>query len=105
MSGLASEFPELHRVFAGYLHEDFVLEHGNAAAALDAFVRDGRAAERRRFAAEITRFLTKTSTLDLPAIVPLLAELGCAWVPPSADVLHAVLEGAARRAMLSRPRG
>ena len=91
-------------MFGGYLHEDFVREHGSAVAALDAFVRDARAGERRRFAAEIRLFLTRTSQLDLAAILPLLADLGCAWVPQSVDALRAVLDAAAGRAILSRPR-
>ncbi len=36
----ASEFPELARVFSGYLHEDFVAQHGSPEAALRAFRED-----------------------------------------------------------------
>ena len=94
----AAAYPELRRAFEGYLHEDFIEEHGTAARALDAFVSDANAGERRRLAAEITRFLAKTSRLDLEAASALLADLGAAWAPPSVEVLRATLDAAARRA-------
>jgi hypothetical protein len=35
-----SDFPELQRVFSGYLHEDFGEVHATPAAALRAFLGD-----------------------------------------------------------------
>jgi len=40
----ASRFPELRRVFEGYLHEDFVAEYCSAAAAIAAFRADADSA-------------------------------------------------------------
>ena len=60
----ASDFPELQRVFAGYLHEDFLEEHGTPSAALRAFHEDANASERQRFSREARRFLDRTATLD-----------------------------------------
>ena len=77
-----SEFPELHRVFSGYLHEDFAAEYGNAAAALRAFREDASPAEWRRFEREALR---------LARLCKLLHELGSRWTPPSREALIALL--------------
>ena len=86
-----SDFPELERVFAGYLHEDVLVEHGSAEAALRAFRADAAPAEERRFRREVKRFLTQTSTLDFDAVRLLLHKLGSRWTPPSRVALVAVL--------------
>ena len=38
MPRMSEEFPELRRVFTAYLHEDFSVEHGTPARALQAFL-------------------------------------------------------------------
>ena len=86
-----SAFPELQRVFAGYLHEDVLVEHGSPEAALRAFRADAAPAEERRFRREVQRFLTQTKTLDFDAVRALLRELGSRWMPPSREALIAVL--------------
>ena len=43
--GAAFEFPELKRVFSGYLHEDFAAEYGSPEAALRSFREDASPAE------------------------------------------------------------
>ena len=86
-----SAFPELQRVFAGYLHEDVLVEHGSPEAALRAFRADASPAEERRFRREVKRFLAQTSTLDFDAVRALLHELGSRWTPPSREALVAVL--------------
>ena len=83
----ASNFPELHRVFAGYLHEDFVQEHGTPEAALASFLTDANEAERRRFMAEARRFLEATASLEFDEVRTLIERLGSRWVPTSRDEL------------------
>jgi len=90
----ASAFPELHRVFAAYLHEDFADEHGTPEAALAAFLADASDAERRRFTKEARRFLDATEPLDFPAAQALIERLGARWIPPSRAALVAWLGGA-----------
>src|SRR5215470_8368703 len=89
---MASDFPELRRVFAGYLHEDFVQEHGTASAALAAFREDSNAAERRRFSKEVRAFLEQTRTLDFGEVQALIASLGSRWTPASRQALVALLD-------------
>ena len=89
----ASDFPELQRVFSGYLHEDFVETHGTAASALRAFLDDANPAERRRFVREVKRFLEKTAGLDDDALSALVARLGSRWAPPSREALVTLLVG------------
>jgi hypothetical protein len=90
----ASEFAELRRVFAGYLHEDFLEEHGTAAAAVHAFLQDANTVERQRFSTEARRFLDRTAALDFADVRALLARLGCKWTPPSREALTAALADA-----------
>ena len=84
-----SDFPELHRVFAGYLHEDFVHEYGTPEAALAAFLADASDAERRRFKKEARHFLEATASLEFAEVQVLIERLGSRWIPASRDVLAA----------------
>jgi len=86
------DFPELRRVFAGYLHEDFVQEHGTPAGALTAFRQDADPTERRRFTKEATRFLEQTRALDFDEVKALVRSLGSTWTPASRRALVAVLD-------------
>jgi hypothetical protein len=87
-----SDFPELRRVFASYLHEDFGEVHGTPAAALRAFHNDASVRERRQFAEEAGRFLDETADLSLDELRTLLARLGSRWVPPSREALGRLLK-------------
>jgi hypothetical protein len=91
-----SRFPELRRVLAGYLHEDFLLEAGTPQAALRAYLDEASPAERRRFQRDVARFLAHIATLDFAAARDLFNELGSRWVPPSHEALVALLTDAAR---------
>jgi len=93
----ASDFPELRRVFSGYLHEDFLEEHATPAAALKAFANDADAGEQERFQAEVTRFLAVTSSLEFEEVRTLLTRLGARWTPPTREALTAALTRARRR--------
>lgn len=88
-----SDFPELQRVFSGYLHEDFIGVHATPAAALRAFLRDANPSERRRFVREVKRFLDRTTELDDETLSAFVARLGSRWAPPSREALIAVLTG------------
>lgn len=91
----ASDFPELRRVFTGYLHEDFVEEYGTPEAALRTFSEDASAAERERFRAEVRRFLEVTAALDFAKLRALLDRLGSRWSPPSRTAVVKWLSDAA----------
>ena len=86
-----SDFPEMQRVFAGYLHEDFLEEHGTPLAALREFYKDANASERQRFSREAQRFLENTASLDFSDVRALVARLGSRWTPPSRKALVALL--------------
>jgi len=90
----ASAFPELGRVFSGYLHEDVLAEAGTAGAALRPFWADAAPDERRRFQREVTRFLAATAPLTLDDTRDLVQQLGSRWIPPSREALVALLTGA-----------
>lgn len=89
----ASRFPELRRVFEGYLHEDFVAEHGSAAAAIEAFRADASAAEARAFRDEARRFLVVTRSLDFAQVQQFVTRVGSRWIPESREELETVLRG------------
>ena len=90
-----SAFPELRRVFSGYLHEDFIAEAGTPEAALRAFRADAAPVERRRFEHEVQRFLVQIATLDLDDVRDLVHQLGGRWIPPTREALVALLTEAA----------
>ena len=87
----ASEFPELERVFSGYLHEDFAVEYATPEAALRAFRNDASPAEWRRFRREAKRLADLASRDDFNDVRELLQRLGSRWTPPSRDALIALL--------------
>ena len=89
----AEAFPELQRVFSGYLNEDFLIDAGTPEKALRTFVADASPAERRRFQREAARFLAQTATLDFEDVRQLLVELGSRWNPPTRDALVKLLSG------------
>lgn len=93
----ASDFPELRKVFSGYLHEDFLEEHATAAEALRAFGDDANASERKRFQIEAKRFLEVTEPLEFDKVLALLGRLGSRWQPRTRAALVAALTGAVSR--------
>ena len=86
-----SAFPELRRVFSGYLHEDALVESGSPEGALRAFRADASPAELRRFRKEMDRFLAQTEAIDLDELHRVLGRLGCRWMPSSREALMALL--------------
>jgi len=91
----AAAFPELRRIFDGYLHEDVLAEAGTPEAALRTFWADAGADERRGFQHEVERFLAHAATLDLDELCALVQDLGCRWMPPSREALVTLLTNAA----------
>ena len=86
-----STFPELARVFSGYLHEDFIAEYGSPEAALRAFRDDASPAEWGRFQREAQRLLRVTTERDFDHVRRILHQLGSRWTPPSREALIALL--------------
>jgi hypothetical protein len=93
--GASSEFPELERVFSGYLHEDLVIEYGSPEAALRAFHDDASAAEWRRFQGEAKQLVALAGVADFDDLRAIVRRLGSRWTPPSRDALIALLTEAA----------
>jgi len=92
-----SAFPELRRVFSGYLHEDVLVEGGTADAALRTFWADAAPDERRRFQREAAQFLELTAALNLDEMREVVHQLGSRWIPPSREALVALLAGVSDR--------
>ncbi len=80
----APAFPALASFGRGYLHQDFLEEHGSPEAALEAFLADATPGEARRLAREWQDFALRLRGRP-PAVVRrlLAAELGTAWSPRS----------------------
>jgi hypothetical protein len=92
---MPAAFPALRRAFAGYLHEDFLVEAGSPESALRAFLADATPAERRQFRREAARFLVQAAALDLAELHEVLQQLGSRWIPTSRDAFMALLASVA----------
>ncbi len=91
-SGLVPDrYPHLQQFAGGYLHEDYVPEHGTAEAARDAYLRDASRDEREAFAREATAFLAAAGEVSWADARAAFARLGGAWSPRSRAALAAVL--------------
>jgi hypothetical protein len=89
-------FPELERVFSGYLHEDYAAEYGTPEAALRAFHDDASPSERRRFQREARRLIDQVRAAGtFEDVRTLMQRLGSRWTPPTRDALIALLTDAA----------
>jgi hypothetical protein len=85
------EFPALTAFFSGYLHEDFVPEHGTSTQAARAFHGDASADERRAVNMELIQLLARTEGWTLGDLRRALADLGAAWLPSSRAEVEALL--------------
>lgn len=97
-------FPALSQFAGGYLHEDFVAEHGTAKGAREAFLRDASARERAAFGREGQRFIEETAGLSWADARGAFAALGGAWRPASRAALAALFEAPAAPATSRRRR-
>lgn len=78
----ADDYPQLEAFFCGYLHQDYLEEHGDVAGAVAAFRREARAAERRSVKKEWKAFRAATAGETLKTVGETLTRgLGGAWVP------------------------
>jgi hypothetical protein len=84
-----SELPMLSAFLSGYLHEDFVAEHETPEGAIRAFARDATAAERRRLASDLERYLALSTGWSWRDVKRGWASLGGAWTPRSRQALAA----------------
>jgi hypothetical protein len=90
---LAAAFPALREIFRGYLHEDYQLEHGNANAAVLAFLSVASADERAAASYEAKRLTKRLAGLGLKEVREAVSsQLGAAWQPASLAELARVLK-------------
>ena len=82
-----SELPALAAFLSGYLHEDFVVEHETPEGAIRAFAHDATAAERKRLARDLNRYLALSADWSWLDIRRGWTGLGGAWAPRSRQAL------------------
>ncbi len=94
------DYPALSQFLAGYLHEDFVLDHKTPEGARDAFLKDANAKERAAVRRDLERFLADSTAATWSAIRTDFSALGGAWAPKSRAALASFAEAllSARRA-------
>ena len=85
-------YPVLRAFFGGYLHQDFVVEHGSPEAAARAFRGDAGDEDARNLTGEWQRFNEETRGWSLRALRRALTDLGAAWAPASRDELAALFD-------------
>ncbi len=76
-------FPRLSQFAAGYLHQDFGIEHKTPAGALEAFLADASPVERAGLLAEVERFLEESVARPWTEVRAAFLALGGAWAPRS----------------------
>jgi len=83
-----STYPQLEAFFGGYLHQDFVEEHGTLAGAVAAFARDASVRERRALVREWKAFRKDARhAVTLASTRAAVGALGAAWAPRRTDDL------------------
>jgi hypothetical protein len=87
----AAEYPRLTVFFEGYLHQDFVVEHGDAAGALRAYRNDLPADARAELDEERVRLGALLSGHSLRVARRVIAALGAAWWSASLAEVRSVL--------------
>ena len=92
---IPAAFPVLRRAFAGYLHEDVLVDAGSAESALRTFLTDAAPDERRQFRREAARFLMQAAAMDLAELHDALHQLGSRWIPASRDAFMVLLANVA----------
>jgi len=86
-------YPALSQFLAGYLHEDFVLDHKTPEGARDAFLKDANAKERAAVRKELDQFLSESDASAWGAVRSDFGALGGAWTPKSRAALASFAEG------------
>ncbi len=78
----AARFPHLESFFSGYLHEDYVVDHGSPEGALRAWRLDASTKENQRLDEEARQLLLVADTLPFDQIAAFIRrDLGSAWKP------------------------
>lgn len=78
----ADDYPQLEAFFCGYLHQDYLEEHGTLTGAVAAFRREARAPERRAVKKEWAALRAATDGATLKALGDTLTRgLGRGWIP------------------------
>jgi len=88
----AADYPTLESFFSGYLHEDFVADHGSPEGALRTFQTDADKEEQRRFAREAEGLLDAAANLPFDVVAEFIGrDLGAAWRPTNLGQLERLL--------------
>lgn len=88
----AERFPHLAAFLAGYLHQDFVLDHKTPRGALQAFLADAGPADRAALKKEVRAFRDAVHDCSLKELREVLTTLGGAWRPASRAALLALFD-------------
>ncbi len=88
----ADRFPHLAAFFAGYLHQDFVLDHQTPQGAVKAFLDDAGPADLAALRKEWQAFRATLEGLSLKQVRDLVSALGGAWRPASRTALLSLLD-------------
>jgi hypothetical protein len=91
-------YPALEAFCRGYLHQDFIEEHGTPSAALAAFLHDASPAEARALERDWRAWAAQTESLSFAELKRVWAtELRCAWRPARRAALTQLLAQLATR--------
>src|SRR5689334_2025873 len=85
------DYPALSAFLAGYLRQDFALDHATPRGAVRAFHNDAAVADRRALAREAARFLRSMRGRPLSEIRAALAAMGAAWRPATRAAFERVM--------------
>lgn len=76
--------PHLESLYGGYLHQDFAVEHGSAARAVQAWLEEASPEDAKALSAEWRTFLNVTRGMDAALRARMLRDLaGGSWAPSS----------------------
>ncbi|HEY3384732.1 MAG TPA: hypothetical protein VGK32_23470 [Vicinamibacterales bacterium] len=88
----AADYPTPGSFFAGYLHEDFVEDHGSLEEALRAFRADADEEEQERFTRESAGLLEAAARLPYDVVAGFIRrDLGATWRPTDLAQLERLL--------------
>ena len=86
-----SGWSHLRSVLDGYLHQDFVVEHGSASRAVEAWLAEARRGDAMAVSSEWRSFLNVTAGMDVETRARALREFaGGAWAPANVPEFEAV---------------
>ena len=93
-----AKFRLLESFFSGYVHEDYVAEHGSPEGALRAWRLDANAREGRQFDREAEHLLEAALSLPFEQVAAFVRrDLGSAWRPSDIERLRTLFARPTRR--------